>query len=145
MRWWRAAVVVEAVGFQYPLVANSGAQPVAPKKKQIPHLSDKDAGELMRLFDNAVGNFKGDIGELQSAIGMMVTGRLFGWRVLVLAHNKRTIRKYEEILGVDIREELPEEGPLVQKSVGYAAALKLGNFWKAVSGTLRVENRKTID
>jgi hypothetical protein len=62
----------------------------------------------------------------------------------VLIHNKRTIRKYEEVLGVNIREVLPEAGPFAYKSVAYEAALKLGNFWKAVSGDLKIGDRREL-
>ncbi len=75
---------------------------------------------------------------------MLHLGRLFGWRVLVLIHNKRTIRKYEEILGINIREAFPEEGPLVEKSLGYTSAKKLGDFWKAARGEVKIEGRRDI-
>ena len=68
--------------------------------------------------------------ELESAIGMMFIGPLIGWRVLVLIHNKRTIRKYEEILGINIREAFPAEGPFTYKSLGYEVVQKLQKFWK---------------
>ena len=68
-------------------------------------------------------------------------GDHFGWRVLVVLHNKRTIRKYEEILNIKVRELFPEEGPSAYRSVGYSIASKLGNFWKAVSGDIRINGR----
>lgn len=45
-----------------------------------------------------------------------------GWKVLVLVHIKRTIRKYEEILGIDVRELFAEEGPSAMRSIGYQAS-----------------------
>ena len=61
-----------------------------------------------------------------------------------MIHNKRTTRKYEEILGINIREEFDEEGPLAHKSHAYMLAKKLGQYWKAVSGDLKVENRREL-
>jgi predicted transcriptional regulator len=57
-----------------------------------------------------------------------------GWKVLALIHNKRTIRKYEEILGINVREEFDEEGPFADKSIALNVVKKLGTFWKAVNG-----------
>lgn len=103
-----------------------------------------DAAALAKIVDHASIEFTGSLEELESAIGMLHLGRLFGWRVLVLIHNKRTIRKYEEILGINIREAFPEEGPLADKSLGYTAAKKLGEFWKVVSGEVKIEGRRDI-
>ncbi len=92
--------------------------------------------ELVNLLDNAVKDFKGDSTTLESAIGMLVMGRLIGWRVIVLIHDKTTIKKYEKILGVNIREALPEVGTLAHKSYAWKAVQKVGNFWMAVKGDI---------
>ncbi len=76
---------------------------------------------------------------------MMTLGRLFGWKILVLIHNKRTIKKYEEILGIKVRDEFPEEGPLFYKSVAYDFVQKIGEFWKGVSGDIKIPERRTLD
>lgn len=92
--------------------------------------------ELVNFLDRAVKNFKGDSGMLESAIGMLIVGRLVGWRVVVLIHDKSTIKKYEEIMGIKIREALPEVGKLAHKSIAWNAVQKVGNFWKAVKGEI---------
>ena len=94
------------------------------------------------VVDNAVRNFRGGADELEGAIGMCMIGRHVGWRVLVLIHSKKTIIKYEKILGIKVREEFPEEGPDVDRSIGYALAKNLSNFWKAVSGEEKIENKR---
>lgn len=116
-----------------------------PKRRvHVPPLSPDEAYDLMKKLDEAVRGFDGQFDELENALGMMLLGRLVGWKVLALIHNKRSIRKYEEILGVKIREAFPEEGPLTHKSVGYEFIKKLGNYWKAVSGEAKVEDRRTL-
>lgn len=90
--------------------------------------------ELVHLADQATKNFQGQFHELESAIGMLFTGRLLGWKVLYLVHSKATIRKYENILGIKVREFFPEVGPLANKSLGWRIAQKLSNFWKEVTG-----------
>ncbi len=110
----------------------------------IPKLPIEEAQQYMEIVDRAVINFRGQADELENAIGMLMIGRIYGWKVLVIVHNKRTIKKYEEILGINIREMFPPEGPLAHKSLGYKFASTVSNFWKAVSGDIKVENRREI-
>jgi len=114
------------------------------KKYDIPEISDLEARELIKKVNDQASIFKGHFDELEKAIGMLFLGRLVGWRVLVLLHNKRTIRKYEEILDIKVREYFDEEGPLTSKSVAYELVKKAGNFWKAVSGDAKVEKRREL-
>ena len=116
----------------------------ALKKHPIPPLTDKEAQEYIKIINKATDNFTGLFDELENAIGMLMIGRLVGWRVLAIIHNKRTIRKYEEILGINVRDMFPDEGPLAAKSAGYTAAIALGNFWKAVSGDLKIDDRREM-
>lgn len=102
------------------------------------------ANELAGIVNDAVNRFSGTADELEKAVGMLMFGDYVGWKVLVLVHNKRTIRKYEEILGVCIRDFFPEEGPIALRSLGYSLAKDLGNFWKAVSGDVSIEDRREI-
>lgn len=98
--------------------------------------------ELHQIEREAFARFKGQLDELEAAIGMMHIGLHLGWKPLVLIHSKKTIRKYEEILGINIREFFPPEGPSAERSLGYSIAKKIGNFWKAVSGDVKDEDLK---
>lgn len=114
-------------------------------RKNLNKLAPFDRDQIERLNEierKAIANFIGTLDELEAALGMLHLGPHMGWRPLVLIHNKRTIRKYEEILGINIREEFPEEGPSAGRSVGYGIAKRLGNFWKAVSGELKDDQLK---
>lgn len=114
------------------------------EKQPIPQLSPEEKEQYFEIITRATESFHGQIDELENAIGMLMTGRLFGWRVLIIMHNKRTIRKYEEILGINIREMFPPEGPLAYKSLGYKIARKVSNFWKVVSGDVKIDSRREI-
>ena len=98
--------------------------------------------DLHEIERRAVASFTGSFDELEAAIGLLHLGDHLGWKPLVLIHNKRTIRKYEEILDINIREFFPEEGPSASRSLGYTIAKKIGNFWKAVSGEVKDEELK---
>ncbi len=102
------------------------------------------AQQLVRIANDALNRFTGTADELEKALGMLMLGDYLGWRVLVIIHNKRTIRKYEEVLGISVREFFPEEGPIAMRSLGYSIATELGNFWKVVSGDIPVEDRREL-
>jgi hypothetical protein len=94
----------------------------------------KTNNELVEHFDSITKDFKGQINELESAIGFYMVGRHFGWKPLVLIHDKATVSKYEKILKLNFKDELEPEGPWAKKSVAYSAVLKIKSFWKAVKG-----------
>jgi hypothetical protein len=104
------------------------------KKHVAAKLTPEQAARATEVIQKAVQNFDGTFDELESAIGMYMLGHYVGWKVLVLLHSKKTIRKYEEILQITVRDEFPEEGAESDRSRAYAIAKKLSNFWKAVSG-----------
>lgn len=113
-------------------------------KGNLPPINLQEAKNLIDLIDKKAVEFSGDLGDLEQAIGMYLLGRHVGWKVLILIHNKRTIKKYEDILGINIREAFPEIGPDAERSNAYRAAMTVSNFWKVVSGDIKIENRKEI-
>lgn len=110
--------------------------PAAKKPPRVaPVVSAKDAQAIIANLDSLIVNYVGDFNELESAIGMYVVGRLVGWKVLVLLHNKRTIKKYETALGgINIREEFEPVTEFSNKSLAFDIVTQLGNFWKGVNG-----------
>ncbi|MFZ6774893.1 hypothetical protein ACO0LB_19490 [Undibacterium sp. SXout7W] len=106
--------------------------------------SPERSEQLARIVNDALNRFSGSADELEKAVGMMMLGDYLGWKALLIIHNKRTLRKYEEILGINVREFFPEEGLIAKRLLGYDIALKLGSFWKVVSGDVSVENRRDM-
>ena len=74
------------------------------------------------------------IDELESALGMYMLARHFGWKVLYLVHSRKTIKKYEEILGIKLSEHFEEFGPDADRTNAKKAIDLVTNFWKLVSG-----------
>lgn len=106
--------------------------------RQAPTVKPHEAQELVTRLDHIAVNFEGQFDDLEAAVGMYMLGRLVGWKVIVLIHNKRTIRKYEEILGgINIREEFQDVTEFSNKSFAYEIVTKLGNFWKGVNGEIK--------
>lgn len=89
--------------------------------------------ETLRCVDNAVDRFYGDLDELERAIGMVMVGRHYGWRVLLLAHSPKTVRDRCRLLGLDsIRTATPELGVLAHRSVALSRVLGTIHYWQAV-------------
>lgn len=108
-------------------------------------VTPEEAKRLIDLIDEAIYDFQGNFDHLEAAIGMLLVGRHIGWRPLLLIHNKRTIRNYQEILGdIDIKKFLPDETPRSTRSFAYRASKAIGRFWKAVSGEVPLENRREM-
>lgn len=97
------------------------------------------ADEITPVIRTAIEKFKGNASELESAIGMYFMGHAFGWRILYMIHSKATVRKYERILDISVREVFEESTPHSERSLAFRVASTVSNFWKAVSGVNRPE------
>ncbi len=93
--------------------------------------------QMGKIIDKKFKSFKGNIHEFESAVGALMIGQHLGWKVLMLVHDRKTIKKYGALLGIDFQESMPAEGKLKHKSAAWVACQKIGNFWKAVKGEIR--------
>ncbi|HYC42291.1 MAG TPA: hypothetical protein VEB70_04810 [Noviherbaspirillum sp.] len=93
--------------------------------------------ECIEIADKALERFKGNSERLKGAIGYLFISRQLGWKVSFLMHSQRTVREYEEILGIDSRAAFPEVGPKAEKSMAWRIAKDVSNFWKAVKGEIK--------
>jgi hypothetical protein len=92
--------------------------------------------QLIEVVDDAIKGFKGNSQRLSNAIGYLMMGRVMGWKVMLLMHDRKSIKDYERILKIDSREIFEPFGPLAEKSMAYRALKKVTNFWKAVKGEI---------
>jgi len=90
---------------------------------------------------DSVSKYKGLGTTLESAVGALVIGQHYGWRVLKMLHNPSTYKKYEEILRVRFEDVCPERTPLTKKSIGMQIADKLQSFWAVARGKKQVPNK----
>ncbi|MBL6750464.1 MAG: hypothetical protein ISP90_08070 [Nevskia sp.] len=105
------------------------------------------AEDLQKIVASAIQNFRGQSGELESAIGMLYMGYAFGWKVIYITHTIATVRKYEKILGIVAKDVFPEDTHLSDRNLGYRIARTVSNFWKVVKGEKNVEgfrNREIV-
>ena len=96
-------------------------------------MTEKD---LVQLLDKRISNFEGQLDELESAVGMLMIARHYGWKVIYLIHTRKTIQKYEEILGVSLRDIVPPVGRIAKMSLAWRLFQGVGNFWKVVKGEI---------
>lgn len=61
-------------------------------------LSDK---ELVEIVDRAMKKFKGNMSRFSNAVGYLFIARKFGWRVALLMHDRKSVKDYEKILGIN--------------------------------------------
>lgn len=105
--------------------------------------------ELRRLDDiiqKAIANYGGDLGELESAIGMLFLGHQYGWKVLHIIHSKATITKYEKILDIKVRVEFESDPEYAERSNGYRLIKTASNFWKSIrKGPDELPNKRNVD
>jgi hypothetical protein len=101
--------------------------------------------ETEQIILQHMDSFRGVGTTLESALGALVLGQYFGWRVLKIMHNPSTYRRYETVLGVkfkDVCPEITETGK--RKSIGYAITQKLGSFWAVILGKRKVPQKGFI-
>jgi hypothetical protein len=108
------------------------------EKKTLPSsestsMTDDDYTKIVK---NAIENFRGDLYQLETAIGMLAVGRRFGWRVMYLVHTRKTIGKLEKILDIKIRDVLEETSDRTERSLAWSLLKGVTNYWKAVKGEI---------
>jgi hypothetical protein len=123
----------------------SSERKTAKNLQKLAPPSPKRQKELDEIQRQAIARFRGQLTTLESALGMLQMGDHLGWRVLAIVHSPRTLKKYEEILGIKVKEFFPEEGPSADRNAGYLAARKLSNFWKAVTGETKIEDKQKFE
>jgi hypothetical protein len=100
--------------------------------------------ELLERFDKRCETYSGDITDLERAIGVYFVGRRIGWKVLYIIHDKKTLRKYEDILKIEFKKEFTEFEDQGKRSNIYRVLKTVSNFWKAVSGAISIDRSPTI-
>lgn len=110
-----------------------------PSKTVDPNVFPDDCAALIA---RAATKFTGQGPELESAIGMLFLGHIFGWRVVYIVHSVKTVEKYEGILDIKVKERFQESTEHSKRSLGFQIAGALSNFWRVVRGVDVVEGAR---
>jgi len=89
--------------------------------------------EMVKKIEEVSTNFKGQLDDLQAAVGMLVIGRFYGWRVMRLVSSRRHWTVTCKLFG-DLKELLPERTALSNKSLAFRVVDKSGNYWDVIKG-----------
>lgn len=89
--------------------------------------------QLNERIEEVCGIFHGQIPDLYQMIGIVIVGRLFGWRVVRLTASRRMWMMVTRMFG-DPKVWMPERGRLAHKSVGLKIVDKLGDYWDFING-----------
>ena len=81
----------------------------------------------------AISRYQGEAQILEGAIGSFVLGAMCGWRALHVLHSRKTLRTYQEILGVRFADVFPRDGYDAAR-LERADVLQRPNFWKVING-----------
>jgi hypothetical protein len=100
--------------------------------------------ELLKLIDRQAETFKGQITTLYQVVGIIVVGRLFGWRVVRLTIRPSVWRQIGQLFG-DPKELMPERGRLAHRSVGLKITDELGEYWSIIRGSTSREEISSTD
>ena len=104
-------------------------------------MTDEQLRDLKRTIDKATASFRGDVTQLEAAIGLAFLSEHMGWKPMMLVHDARTIKKYEEIMKRGDPEFsyrnanlAPEVGPKARKLVAWDLVQRGRDFWRSVRG-----------
>lgn len=100
--------------------------------------------ELLQHIDKIAAEYVGDVSYLSSAIGAVMLGRLYGWRVIRITTTSKVYTRHQRILSLDFKKVLPEETELSKKSIGYSLAKKLDKFWDVVNSKFKIEPQEKM-
>ena len=119
--------------------------PKKTKEEKLAKLTPEQRRRLEEIEADAIADFEGDLPDLESALGMLRLGHQVGWKVLYIIHSKQTVRKYEGILHIKVREIFKETGPSSYRLNGFRLVETMSNFWKAIgSGTKEIKDRRSM-
>ncbi len=112
--------------------------------KDMAQLNKKQLSEIQEITYRAIAHFEGNAEKLETAIGALYLGIHLGWKTLYIIHNKRTIRQFEEILGITFKEYFDDVLPGSRRSPGYTKAEDQKKYWKVVNGTFQVPLKRML-
>lgn len=118
--------------------------PDRPKSEKPARLTPAQEDQIREIEVSAVAGFIGDVTQLEAALGMLRMGHYMGWRVLYIIHSKKTVRTYEEILHIKVRDVFAETGPYSERSIGLNIARRYTNFWKVAGGDIKIPRRQEM-
>lgn len=102
---------------------------VMPAEESADLISDEDVMTICRAWEE----YAGSVEVIEAAIGALIVGRLVGYDGLRVVHSWKTLRNYEDILGVKFREILQPTTRDSDRINGVRYAKKFKALWRALA------------
>lgn len=104
--------------------------------------------ELLLQIEEKLKGFHGQLDHFYETVGMIMAGRLMGWRVMRLVSSRRCWTMATKLFG-DPKQLMPERGKYYYKSVGMQIIDKGLEYWDIINGAanrdeLPLHERKKI-
>lgn len=108
-------------------------------------MSDK---EFLDVVENSLKDYEGQLDHFYQAVGMVVVGRLMGWRVMRLVSPNRCWSKASKLFG-DPKLIMRDRGKYAYKSLGLKIVDNIGDYWGVIRGSkdrdsLLLKDRKLV-
>ena len=97
--------------------------------------------ELLQSIDAVCTDYKGQLDDLYKAVGMLVVGRLYGWRVMRLVSSRSVWTRVSRLFG-DPKQLMEPEGRLAHKSVGLNAIKTVSEYWDVINGVEKIPKQE---
>jgi hypothetical protein len=110
--------------------------------KEAVFMNDMTTEQLVEHIDAVSASYKGNADVLIGAIGALMIGRVYGWRVLRIVIGSSSYTKYQRVLGLEFKVMLKPTTALSDKSLGFKLVLKLNNFWDVVKGVASIDPKE---
>jgi hypothetical protein len=107
----------------------------------------KTEQELNAKIAELCETYRGSLEDLYRAVGMMVVGRYFGWRVMRLV-STRSDWTHATAMFDDPKMWMRDRDRFAYRSYGLHLADELGKFWEIIRGVVSIpahDRRATID
>ncbi len=103
--------------------------------------------ELLKLIDEKVTGYKGDITYLNEAVGMVVVGRLIGWEHQRMVTSRKCWTFATKLFGMDMKspELMPKRGKLAKQSGALAIADSIGGYLAYIKGTVTLSPKERAE
>lgn len=106
----------------------------------------KTDSELEAHIDELCKTYKGQLDDLYQAVGLIVVGRRFGWRVMRLISSRPQWTQANNLFG-DVKEWMREEESCAHRSLGLSMIKSINDYWLVVRGIIKipVQTKRAIE
>lgn len=97
----------------------------------------KTDAELEAHIDELCKTYKGQIDDLYQAVGLIVVGRRFGWRVMRLVAVRSQWTLANKLFG-NVKDWMREEEHCAHRSLGLSMIKSVKDYWLVVRGLIKM-------